>query len=179
MPLHVLDLACGGGDNMLSIAQYARREKLAIEISGCDVSTTAIAHCRRLAATNGFDGLRFFQLDVFAEPIPRGFHVVTCSLFLHHQSANNAVRLLRTMADATEDFVLICDLRRTWRGLSMAWAGSRLFTRSPIVHVDAVRSVAAAFAENEIAELAAQSGLNGCVITNRWPQRWLLSWRKS
>ena len=83
------------------------------------------------------------------------------------------------MAEATEDLVLVSDLRRTWRGLSLAWAGSRLFTRSPIVHVDAVRSVAAAFAENEIAELAAQSGLDGCVITNHWPQRWLLWWRKT
>jgi hypothetical protein len=41
-----------------------------------------------------------------------------------------------------------------------------------------VRSVAGAFVEDEIATLAARNGLDGCVITQHWPQRWLLWWRK-
>ena len=104
--------------------------------------------------------------------------MITCSLFLHHLSQEDAAELIRKMADATERLVLISDLRRTWTGLGLAWAGSRLLTRSPIVHTDAVRSVAAAYAESEIATLAAQNGLDGCVITQHWPQRWLLWWRK-
>ena len=86
--------------------------------------------------------------------------------------------LIRKMADATQQLVLISDLRRTWLGLGLAWAGSRLLTRSPIVHTDAVRSVAAAFVECEIATLTAQNGMDGCVITQQWPQRWLLWWKK-
>ena len=64
-PLRVLDLACGGGDNMLAVAQYARREKLAIEISGCDISATALTQAQRLAASNGFDTAELFSNGCF------------------------------------------------------------------------------------------------------------------
>jgi 2-polyprenyl-3-methyl-5-hydroxy-6-metoxy-1,4-benzoquinol methylase len=179
LPLRVLDLACGGGDNAVAIAQLARREGLAVEVCGCDVSALAIGESRRLAESMGFDPANFFQLNVLKEPLPREFHVITCSLFLHHLAQEDAGRLIRKMAEAAERLVLISDLRRTWLGLGLAWAGSRLLTRSPVVHTDAVRSVAGAFVENEIATLAAQNGLDGCVITQHWPQRWLLWWRKS
>ena len=36
----------------------------------------------------------------------------------------------------------------------------------------------AAFAVNEISSLAVRSGLDGAIITQHWPQRWLLTWRK-
>ncbi len=177
-PLRVLDLACGGGDNALAISQLARRESLDVEVHGCDISHTAIAEARRSAKSLRFDPNTFFQLDVLRQPLPAGFHVITCSLFLHHLSQEDASELIRKMAGATERLVLISDLRRTWTGLGLAWAGSRLLTRSPIVRTDAVRSVSAAYAENEIATLAAQNGLDSSVITQHWPQRWLLWWRK-
>jgi hypothetical protein len=105
--------------------------------------------------------------------------VITCSLFLHHLVQEDATALIRNMAEATKRLVLISDLRRTWLGLGLAWAGSRLLTRSPIVHTDAVRSVAGAFVESEIATLTTQNGLDGYVISQHWPQRWLLWWRKT
>jgi 2-polyprenyl-3-methyl-5-hydroxy-6-metoxy-1,4-benzoquinol methylase len=177
-PLRVLDLACGGGDNALAISRLARRAGLPVDVCGCDISPVAISEARRSAASFQFDSGSFFQLDVLKESLPTGFHVITCSLFLHHLSQEDAVGLLRKMADATQSLVLISDLRRTWLGLGLAWAGSRLLTHSPIVRTDAVRSVAGAFVESEIASLTAQNGLDGCVITRHWPQRWLLRWRK-
>lgn len=177
-PLRVLDLACGSGDNVLSLAQRARREQQFVEVRGCDVSTVAITAARRSAESQGFDPSNYFQLDVLREPLPSGFHVIMCSLFLHHLSREDAIYLMRKMAEATKRLVLICDLRRTWRGLGLAWAGSRLLTRSPIVHVDAVRSVAAAFAESEIEAIKIEAGLDGGVVSRHWPQRWLLLWRK-
>jgi len=177
-PLHVLDLACGGGDNALAISRLARRAGLDVEVSGCDISPVAISEARRSAEAYQFEPSNYFQLDVLRQPLPIGFHVITCSLFLHHLSQEDAVNLVRKMADATRKLMLISDLRRTWLGLGLAWAGSRLLTRSPIVHTDAVRSVAGAFVENEIANLTVQHGLDDCVITTHWPQRWLLWWRK-
>ena len=82
------------------------------------------------------------------------------------------------MAQAARQAVMICDLQRSWLGYGLAWVGCRLLTRSPVVHVDGPRSVAAAFAVSEISALAARSGLDGAVISHHWPERWLLAWRK-
>ena len=120
----------------------------------------------------------FTQRNVLEDKLPRGYHIVTCSLFLHHLSDEQTVDLLQRMAGATNDMLLVSELRRTRVGLAMAWVASRALTRSPVVHVDAIRSVAAAFTESEILRLADRSQLHNCRLVRRWPQRWILSWRK-
>ena len=177
--LRILDLACGGGDNAVAVGRIARCRGVALEVHGCDISPVAIGEAQRLSASQNFDPNSFFIGDVLQQPFPAGFHVVMCSLFLHHLDRQQAVGLMRRMAAAAEHLVLISDLRRTWLGLGLAWVGSRLLTRSPVVRTDAVRSVAAAFAESEIESMAAQSGCRDCVITRHWPQRWLLQSRTS
>ncbi|MDZ4820353.1 MAG: methyltransferase domain-containing protein [Planctomycetota bacterium] len=178
-PLRVLDLACGSGDNSLALAKLARKKNLDMEFFGCDISPVAISTARQAAQTLELPANRYFQRDILRQSLPSGFHVIMCSLFLHHLSHEDAIELMRKMATATERVLLICDLRRTWRGMGLAWAGSRLLTNSAVVRVDAVRSVAAAFVESEIDAISADAGLNGCTISQHWPQRWLLSWSKS
>jgi len=47
-----------------------------------------------------------------------------------------------------------------------------------VVHVDAVKSVRAAFTMTELGEMAARAGLAGATIARRWPARMLLSWQR-
>jgi 2-polyprenyl-3-methyl-5-hydroxy-6-metoxy-1,4-benzoquinol methylase len=176
--LKVLDLACGGGDNAIEISRRASREGLDIQVHGCDISPVAIDESRRRCQQAGAANVSFSQLDVLRQPLAAGYDAVISSLFLHHLEKQQAIELLRKMAAAAGQFVLVCDLRRTAAGYALAWAGSRLLTGSPIVHVDAPRSVAAAFDVSEVRALARQSGLDGATIARRWPQRWLLSWRR-
>jgi 2-polyprenyl-3-methyl-5-hydroxy-6-metoxy-1,4-benzoquinol methylase len=176
--LRVLDVACGGGDNAVALSRRVARSGLSIQVDGCDVSDCAIAEAQRRAHAAHVENTAFFCLDAVQEQLPRGYDVITCSLFLHHLSEDQAIDLLGRMAEAASHAVLICDLQRSWLGYGLAWVGCRLLTRSPIVHVDGPRSVAAAFAAVEISSLAARSGLDGAVITHHWPQRWLLAWSK-
>ena len=59
-------------------------------------------------------------------------------------------------------------------GLLLAWLGTRLLTRSPVVHVDSLRSVRAAFTRDEAAALATRAGLTSWRLTMHWPCRWRL-----
>jgi len=178
--LRVLDLACGGGDNALAIAKLGRQAGLSVDVVGCDISQVAIDQAKFAAARRDLtDAVSFVQLNVLEDPLPAGFDVITCSLFLHHLSLEQAVALLGRMADSAKHWLVISDLRRTWRGLVLARAASRLLTTSPIVHTDAVLSVEGAFSEVEAADIASQAGLNGAVISMHWPQRWRLVWNKT
>ena len=178
--LRVLDLACGAGDNALTVAQMARRSGEAIEVHGCDISPVAIAERNVWPRRSSRDD-KFFSCDVLREALPTGYHVVMCSLFLHHLQREQAIGLIGRMAAAAEPLARsVSDLRRTWIGLSLAWIGSRLLTRSPIVHTDAVRSVAGAFVESEIEGMIRECGLqpSHSKITRHWPERWLLRLEK-
>ena len=101
-----------------------------------------------------------------------------CSLFLHHLDEEPAAQLLRVMAAAARRLVLVNDLRRGWDGLLLAHFAGLCLTRSPVVRVDAVRSVRAAFTLAEARRLAATAGLAGASVSRRWPARFLLTWQR-
>ena len=175
--LRGLDLACGGGDNTTALAERARREGLAIQIDGSDLSSQAVAIAARSAEERGL-GATFFQADALHDSLPDDYDVILCSLFLHHLDDDQAVELLRRMADASRCLVLVNDLIRSPLGYGLAWAGCRLLSRSPIVHFDGPVSVQGAFQLAEVRALATRAGLEGAALRRSWPERYLLCWRR-
>lgn len=174
--LRVLDIATGAGDVPRALWKKAARAGFSLEIHGIDISARAIEFARERAAACGAQ-LTFSQRDALAEPLPTDYDVVMCSLFLHHLDEEPAVQLLRVMAAAARKLVLVNDLRRGWYGLLLAHFAGLCLTRSPVVRVDAVRSVRAAFTLAEARDLAAAAGLAGATVSRRWPARYLLSWQ--
>lgn len=175
-PLRLLDVACGGGDVTVALARRARREGVALEVSGCDLSSTALDRGRELARRAGA-GVSFFELDVTRGALPQ-YDAVICSLFLHHLDANRVVSLLRALAKPPCRLLLVSDLVRSRLGYLYAWFGSRCLTRSEVVAVDALLSVRAAFTVAEITSLAERAGLSGVRVRRRFPQRFLLAWER-
>jgi SAM-dependent methyltransferase len=171
-PLRVLDVATGSGDVPRALAAKAARAGLAnVTFAGCDLSPTAIESAARAAP-----GLTFFVHDALRDPLPAGYDVVTCSLFLHHLSDEDAVTLLGRLAAAAGRMVLVNDLARSRFNFAAVWAACRLLTRSPVVRFDGPASVRSAFTAAEAAALAARAGLAGAVVRRRFPCRYLLRW---
>jgi SAM-dependent methyltransferase len=176
-PMHVLDVATGGGDVPIRIWQKARRQNLAVHVSGCDVSPAAVAYAQAEAHKVGA-AVDFFVVDALKQDLPGTFDAVVCSLFMHHLHEDDAVRFLGRMAAAARHVVLVNDLRRSLTGWLFAWLGVRLLTRSSVVHVDGPRSVAAAFSPTELLELMRKAGLDSATLCRRWPFRMLATWAR-
>jgi 2-polyprenyl-3-methyl-5-hydroxy-6-metoxy-1,4-benzoquinol methylase len=174
----LLDIATGSGDVPLALARRAGREGLSLDLAACDVSRVAIGQAERRAAAHGVK-LEVWRQDAVWAPFPRRYDVVTCSLFLHHLDRESGLMLLRNAADAAGRVLLVSDLRRTHTGLALAWAASRVLTRSRVVRVDAVKSVRAAYTMDELAAMGAEAGLRGAVVRRCWPQRMLLTWQRA
>lgn len=184
-PLRVLDLACGGGDTAIDLARMARRRGIALSVEGCDLNPEAVRIAALNAARRG-TAVRFFQADALADPwaegpgaaSPDGYDVVLCSLFLHHLDDHDAERLLALMGRRARRLVLVNDLIRSPLGFALAWAGTRLLSRSPVVHTDGPLSVRGAFTAAEVAAMAERAGLDGAELRRCWPERYLLRWRR-
>jgi 2-polyprenyl-3-methyl-5-hydroxy-6-metoxy-1,4-benzoquinol methylase len=176
-PIRVLDLACGGGDVPIALARRAAGAGLDVRIEGGDISSVAVRYAGQHAAAAAVPA-RFFRLDALEDPIPEGYDVLTCSLFLHHLGEEEAIRLMRKMAGAARRLILVNDLVRSRFGYLLACAGVRVLSRSPVVHHDGPVSVAAAFTPAEIRSLAGRAGLEGAILTRHWPRRFLLTWSR-
>lgn len=175
-PLSVLDVACGGGDVVCDLARRAAAKGWNVRFSGADFSEQALEIARENAARQGLE-IPFFRWDAIASPLAERFDVVMCTLFLHHLSEDETVRVLRHMADSARRMVMADDLVRSRFGYWLAQAGCRLLSRSYVVHFDGPVSVRSAFDTHEIKTLAESAGLTNCRIRKHWPERYLLTWR--
>jgi SAM-dependent methyltransferase len=171
--VRVLDVATGSGDLPRAVLKRARRAGIDLDIAACDLSPTAIEMAAREPS-----GARFFVHDAVRTPLPSGFDVVTCSLFLHHLSEDDAVALLANLARAAGQQVLVNDLLRSRLNYCATWFACRVLTRSRVVRFDGPASIRSAFTPDEAVELAERAGLKGATACSRFPCRFLLSWSR-
>ena len=174
-PISVLELACGGGDIAIDLDRMARRSGLALAISACDLNPEAIRLARANALRRGGQ-VQFSVADALAEPGQERVDVVYCTLFAHHLSDDAVETLLRGMAARARRLVIVDDLIRSRLGYALAWSGTRLLSRSWVVHTDGPLSVRAAFTPQELLRLADRAGLSGAELERFWPERQRLIW---
>ena len=174
----VLDVATGSGDIPLALSQRTQQAGIKIKFSVTDKSSFALNLVREKAMQSNLP-IQCFETDALEGPPFPTHDVIICSLFMHHLDNDEAIILMKRMAKAARVAILINDLERSWLNWNMVWIASHLLTRSPVVHMDGPRSVAGAFNQAEMLELAKQAGLMGATIETRWPCRFLLSWSKS
>ncbi len=173
-PLRVLDVACGGGDVAVALQRLARRAGVLLQVDGCDVSATAVSLAAGYAERRSVEAT-FFRLDAIAAALPNDYDAMISNLFLHHLSFDDAVLLLKKMSSAAPTLV-VTDLVRGPIGYATALVGTRLLSRSPIVHTDGPRSVRAAFTLAEANLLATRAGLDRARIQPAFPYRWRMDW---
>ncbi len=171
--LRVLDVATGSGDVPVGLLAKATRAGVPLEIAGCDISPTAIEE-----ATRRMGDIRFFAHDALRDRLPTGFDVVTCSLFLHHLSVDDALALFANMETAAHRLILVNDLARSRFNYCAVWAACHLLTLSRVVRFDGPASVRSAFTPHEALVLAEKAGLHGATVRTRFPCRFLLTWER-
>lgn len=175
--LRVLDVACAAGDLVLAARARAARERVPLEIHGCDINPHSIHLANERAAAQPGPG-RFFVHDAI-QPLPAGeYDIVMSSLFLHHLTNEHATLVLRRMSDAAARLVLVNDLVRSYVNLALIAVASHAVTRSHVVHTDAALSVRAAFTRPELLTLARGAGMENAEL--RWGGlcRSMLAWRR-
>jgi len=172
-PMRVLDIAAGSGDLVIKLAQRARRSKKPIEFTACDISPLAAKVTAERALSAGLE-ITTIQADITKDSIEGTYDIVMCHLFLHHLDEPQIVNLLVKMRQLATKGVIITDLLRTRRGYTLAYLASRLLTRSRVVHVDALLSVRAALASDELRALAHEAGYEDATFETIFPERMLL-----
>lgn len=172
-PLSLIDIACGGGDLAIGLAQRAAQAGLPLRVHGSDISSRAIEFAAMRAAQSRVE-VEFFQEDAFFTDAAQQRDIVVNSLFLHHLSREDAVAFLRHSADRAEKLFLLDDLVRNHFGLGLTYLATTLFGGTYVVRKDGPQSVRAAFTTNEFGQLAREAGIDNPVIARHWPFRQML-----
>ena len=104
----------------------------------------------------------------------KSFDVVHVSLFLHHFTEEQIVRLMKSFSRVARHGIIINDLRRSWLALIGIKILTLLFSRSAMVKHDAPLSVRRGFTKKELLLVLKRSSFTQFSIKRTWAFRWLI-----
>ena len=157
-PLRLADLGSGGGDTLRHVARWARKNSVAVELTGIDANQFMLEYAT--AKSRDYPEISYRRFDIFSPEFQaRPYDVLTCSLFCHHFTDEELVTLLRQWHQQAGLAVVINDLHRHWLAYhSIKWL-TRLLGGSYLVRHDAPLSVARAFRRPDWVALLARAGI--------------------
>lgn len=172
-PVTIADIGCGGGDTLTTIARWAKRKKIAVQLTGIDANNFMVDYARQHC--QNYSNIFIAQHDVFSQEFARQeYDIIVCSLFCHHFTDEQLVQLFRQLYSQAKVAVIVNDLHRHWFAYYSIKYITKLFSGSRLVQHDAPLSVWRAFKRNELQQLMAQAGITNYSLRWMWAFRWQL-----
>lgn len=167
----VLEIGCGGGDNLKAIHKSLGK-KINFHFIGVDINKA----CTDFAARNcaGLDAEFIYSdyKDVKFDSVKPA--IIFNSLFCHHFPDNQLVEMLRWMRVNSTSGFFINDLQRNPVAHYSIMALTKIFSKSYLVKNDGPISVLRGFHRNEWESLLARAGVQNYSIRWRWAFRYLV-----
>ncbi|WP_162428353.1 methyltransferase domain-containing protein [Pontibacter pudoricolor] len=172
-PVTIADIGCGGGDTLTTIAKWANRKTIAVQLTGIDANNFMVNYARQHC--QDYNNITIAQHDVFSQEFARQeYDIIVCSLFCHHFTDEQLVQLFRQLYSQAKVAVIVNDLHRHWCAYYSIKYITKLFSGSRLVQHDAPLSVWRAFKRNELQQLMAQAGITNYSLRWMWAFRWQL-----
>lgn len=185
--LHICEIGCGGGDNLLAIRRWCHQRNIAIQLTGIDINLDCIQVAKDQLAINNtaphsasptshdYNLIASDYRDVHFDEPP---DIIFSSLFCHHFTETELVQQLQWMQQQSRLGFFINDLHRhPFAYYSIQWI-TQLFSRSYLVKNDAPLSVARGFVKKEWELLLHTAGITNFCLQWKWAFRWLIVVKK-
>jgi 2-polyprenyl-3-methyl-5-hydroxy-6-metoxy-1,4-benzoquinol methylase len=173
---HIVDIGCGGGDNMIAVARWAKKNQFNIRFTGIDMKADAIAYARKNCSA--FPEINFIESDYQLSQFNTPVDVIISSLFCHHLTTAQFETCINWMKQHAALGFVINDLERNKIAYySIKWL-TAIFSKSYLVKHDAAVSVSRGFKKNEIVNQLRASEINNYSLSWKWAFRYLVVVKK-
>ena len=171
----IVEIGCGGGDNLKVIHKWCRKNRVRAKLIGIDIRPECIAFAQKHTKDIPIEYIvSDYKLVQFQQPPD----IIFNALFCHHFSEKDLVFMLKWLCKNSRLGFFINDLHRHF----LAWSSIKLltgmFSRSHMVQYDAPLSVKRGFRKEEWRSLLNDAGIVDASIAWKWAFRHLIVWRK-
>jgi ubiquinone/menaquinone biosynthesis C-methylase UbiE len=169
--LTIADLGCGGGDMLIVMANWAKKQNLNAQFIGIDANDFMINFAQKRTAN--YQNISYLHQNIFSEEFKKHqFDIVTMTLFCHHFDDESLIKILQQFRKQTRLGIVINDIHRHWFAYhSIAWI-TKLFLKSYLVKNDAKLSVWRAFRQKDLENIIQKAGFTNYSIRWKWAFRW-------
>jgi 2-polyprenyl-3-methyl-5-hydroxy-6-metoxy-1,4-benzoquinol methylase len=164
--LSILDVGSGGADIAASLSAFYPGAK----ITALDLNKRVCEYAARMHPS-----LSVVQGSVLQLPFQgQTFNIIHASLFLHHFTDEELLRILPSLYALSRTGMVINDLRRSVFAYLGIFLLTQLFSRSAMVKNDGPLSVRRGFTRRELVRLCESIPSASYSIRRTWAFRWLV-----
>jgi len=169
-PVHIMDIGCGNGDMLRTLASYAAKMDLNFILTGVDANSFTVEHARKLSAD--YSNITYHCTDIFdqlSEPV--NTDIVLCTLTLHHFKEEEIILLLQQYKGASLGIV-INDLERSAVPYYLFKALCFVFRLNDMSREDGLVSILRGFKRADLLRYSKQLNFKQYTITWKWAFRY-------
>ena len=169
-PIRIMDIGCGNGDMLRTLADYATKMGLNFILTGVDANSFTVEHARKLSA--GYSNITYECIDIFkqlSEPV--NTDIVLCTLTLHHFKDDEIILLLQRYKGARLGIV-INDLERSALPYYLFKALCFVFRLNDMSREDGLVSILRGFKRADLLRYSQQLNVKQYTIAWKWAFRY-------
>ncbi|HLM01553.1 MAG TPA: methyltransferase domain-containing protein [Pyrinomonadaceae bacterium] len=172
----VLDVGAGSGELLRAIAEFAaKKEKSAPPPRLVGLELNARSARAILEESKNYTEIFSVRGDALGLPFAdQTFDYAICSLFTHHFTDENVVRILSEMKRVARRKIFVIDLHRHALAYFLYTTVGRLFLYNRLIRHDGALSILRSFKAGELRTLAGEAKLENVSVESHFPFRLVL-----
>ena len=171
VPPKIIDLGCGGGDNLRAIASWCHRQNQPVHLLGIDGNAHILAYAR--SKNTNLISPQYQQANI----LDPNFKLPTCDLlisshFIYHFSDKSLIRFLKTSKTNISHAIIFSELRRSKLAYYLFKFGSIFMPFPSMVKKDGLKAIRRSFIKSELENILREAEIGNFVIRRKWAFRW-------
>jgi len=167
----ILDVGCGNGDMLRTLADYATKKNFNFKLYGMDANAFTIKHAQNLSTA--YKNIEYHCEDIFEEQLPlEGFDIILCTLTLHHFKDPEMLKLLSLFHQKARLGLVINDLHRSKLAYYLFTALCYVFGLNDMSREDGLVSILRGFKKADLQRYSKQLQFKKFSIRWKWAFRY-------
>lgn len=173
--ISICEIGCGGGDNLIALNNWCKKNNIATGFTGIDIKKECIDFAKQQAASLNANWICSDYRDVsFTNNKP---DIIFASLFCHHFTDESLHQILKWMKENSRVGFFVNDLHRHVLAYHSIKFLTFMLSKSYLVKNDAPLSVAKGFKKQEWQRLLHEAGIINSEVSWQWAFRHLVVYR--
>lgn len=171
--IRIMDIGCGNGDMLRTLADYAAKHDLHFLLTGIDANEFTVGHARNLSLE--YPNIKYSCFDVLDQKSKlEATDIVLCTLTLHHFDDAQIIRLLEDFLQSSRLGFVVNDLQRSVIAYYLFTALCFVFQLNYMSRQDGLVSILRGFKKKDL--LSYSKTLNRKHYLIRWKWAFRYQW---
>jgi 2-polyprenyl-3-methyl-5-hydroxy-6-metoxy-1,4-benzoquinol methylase len=167
----IVDVGCGNGDMLRTLADYGLKNSLNFRLVGIDANNFTIAHARKLS--KNYSNISYRCEDIFDKAFSElKYDIVLCTLTLHHFKEHEILKLMTVFNANAIIGIVINDLQRSALSYRLFQGLCFVFNLNSMSRKDGLVSILRGFKKEELIQFSKILKLDNYKIQWKWAFRY-------